>query len=91
MPLSFFCLAFAGQTEDRTLSTRASDSCNHYSESPVCTDVNKLLDHRLLDQLAKAKRKRILEFSPEDEVEGEMLYLQNKLVDNALAIKHSFG
>jgi len=44
-----------------------------------------------LDQLAKAKRKRILEFSPEDEVEGEMLYLQNKLVDNALAIKHSFG
>ena len=71
--------------------TRASDSRNHYSESPVCTNVDQILDHRQWDQLAKAKRMGILEFSPEDEVEGEMLYLQNKLVDNAHAIKHSFG
>lgn len=59
--------------------------------SLVFTDVDQNLDARQFDQLAKAKQMRILELSPEDEVEGELLYLQQKLLDNDFAIKNSFG
>lgn len=44
-----------------------------------------------MDRLSKAKMMGILELSPEDEVEGELLYFQARLLDNAVAVKHRFG
>ncbi|CAL9777482.1 unnamed protein product [Musa acuminata subsp. burmannicoides] len=42
-----------------------------------------------LDQLSKAKSVGVLDLSPEDEVEGEIIYLQARLLDNAVLIKHN--
>lgn len=80
-----------GHCEERMLSTKASDVCTRHLASPLCPQVNSILDPRQLNQLAKAKQMGLLEFSPEDEVEGEILYLQNKLVDSAFTVRHSFG
>ncbi|KAJ6816383.1 uncharacterized protein M6B38_416485 [Iris pallida] len=69
-----------------------SDSTRGSYVRPSCStvsDMNHMVDVAHLDQLAKARDSGILEISPEDEVEGEMLYLQNRLLDNAVAIKHS--
>lgn len=44
-----------------------------------------------LDQLSKAKSVGVLDLSPEDEVEGEIIYLQARLLDNAVLIKHNCG
>ncbi|XP_043704138.1 uncharacterized protein LOC122654214 isoform X2 [Telopea speciosissima] len=41
-----------------------------------------------LEQLIKARTMGVLEYSPEDEVEGEIIYYQNKLVDLAVSSKH---
>ncbi|KAH0455269.1 hypothetical protein IEQ34_015301 [Dendrobium chrysotoxum] len=42
-----------------------------------------------LDQLAKVKNMQFLDISPTDEIEGELLYLQNCLLDRVASIKHS--
>ncbi|KAL6635194.1 hypothetical protein ACP70R_027865 [Stipagrostis hirtigluma subsp. patula] len=42
------------------------------------------------DQVSKAKSLKILEHSPDDEVEGEMVYLQSRLLDNAVDLKHRY-
>ncbi|XP_020275460.1 uncharacterized protein LOC109849974 isoform X2 [Asparagus officinalis] len=79
-----------GQVKDRILSSNASDSCNQDLLSPVCKHVDHVPDHGQFDHLAQVNKIGMLELSPEDEVEGEMLYLQNKLLDSASAIKHGF-
>ncbi|KAK8969279.1 hypothetical protein KSP40_PGU005195 [Platanthera guangdongensis] len=43
----------------------------------------------ILDQLENAENMKILDASPTDEVEGELLYLQNCLLDRVTSIKHS--
>jgi hypothetical protein len=43
------------------------------------------------DQVLKAKSMRVLEHAPDDEVEGEMVYLQARLLDNAVVLKHRCG
>lgn len=43
------------------------------------------------DQLSKIKNMEILDISPTDEIEGELLYLQNCLLDRVTSIKHSSG
>ncbi|KAM3244093.1 hypothetical protein ACQJBY_055800 [Aegilops geniculata] len=40
------------------------------------------------DQLSKAKALGILDHSPDDEVEAETLFLQARLLDNAMVLKH---
>ncbi|XP_062221873.1 uncharacterized protein LOC133921131 isoform X3 [Phragmites australis] len=42
------------------------------------------------DQVLKAKSLKITEHSPDDEVEGEMVYLQARLLDNAVVLKHRY-
>jgi hypothetical protein len=44
-----------------------------------------------LEQLAKAKKLGILKLSPVDEVEGEIIYFQKRLLGNAVARKHFTG
>ena len=43
------------------------------------------------DKVLKAKSLRVLEHAPDDEVEGEMVYLQARLLDNAVVLKHRYG
>lgn len=45
----------------------------------------------VMDQVSRAKSLGILEHSPDDEVEGEMLYLQARLLDTAAFLKHRYG
>ncbi|TVU01726.1 hypothetical protein EJB05_52812, partial [Eragrostis curvula] len=42
------------------------------------------------DQVLKARSLKILEHSPDDEVEGEIVYLQARLLDNAVVLKHRY-
>ncbi|XP_074575453.1 uncharacterized protein LOC141831928 isoform X2 [Curcuma longa] len=48
------------------------------------------LDGTKIDQISKTKNMGLLELSPEDEVEGEIVYFQSKLLDNAMTIKHKY-
>ena len=43
------------------------------------------------DELSKAKSLGILDLAPEDEVEGELVYLQSKLLDNSVNSKQRYG
>lgn len=43
------------------------------------------------DQLVKAKKRGVLNMSPADDVEGEIIYLQNKLLDIAVSRKRQTG
>ncbi|XP_042502935.1 uncharacterized protein LOC122080113 [Macadamia integrifolia] len=71
--------------------TDASDPvnvcCNHLHQPLACIDQNHAFDGLKLEQLTKASTMGILEYSPEDEVEGELVYFQNKLVDLAISSK----
>ncbi|XP_078157478.1 PHD finger family protein isoform X2 [Carex rostrata] len=45
------------------------------------------LSDAIEDELSKAKSSGILDLAPEDEVEGELVYLQSKLLDNSVNSK----
>ncbi|CAH2067762.1 unnamed protein product [Thlaspi arvense] len=53
--------------------------CNHQSQSADCGET--------FCQLSKARKLGILDLSPEDEVEGELLYYQLQLLDTAVSRK----
>ncbi|WOL20037.1 hypothetical protein Cni_G28839 [Canna indica] len=64
--------------------------CNQQRLPCFCTGTKYRLDGTRFDQLSLAKSMGFLELSPEDEVEGEMVYLQAKLLDNDVAIRHNY-
>ena len=43
------------------------------------------------EQLVKAREIGVLELAPEDEVEGEIIYFQNRLLSNAASRKSFTG
>ncbi|PIA31106.1 hypothetical protein AQUCO_05200002v1 [Aquilegia coerulea] len=66
---------------------------NERDSSSVCSNDNNCcspcIKERIpsalkLEQLVEAKKMGILDLSPEDEVEGELVYYQNKLIDHAV-------
>ncbi|KAJ4962456.1 hypothetical protein NE237_022395 [Protea cynaroides] len=64
------------------------DVCRSHRDQPsACIGKNYASDALKLEQLIKARTLGILEYSPEDEVEGELIYFQNKLVDLAVSSK----
>lgn len=65
-------------------STNASVCCDHGNKNSRCNKV-------ICNQLVKARNMGILELSPEDEVEGEIIYFQHRLLGNAVARKHFTG
>lgn len=65
-------------------SANASVCCDHQSKHARCNEV-------ICNQLVKARKMGILEVSPEDEVEGELIYFQHRLLKNAVARKHFTG
>lgn len=44
-----------------------------------------------MDQLARDEKVGLWDFSPEDELEGELIYFQHKLLQNAVAKKRLTG
>lgn len=63
------------------------DSSSIFSNDKVCMDLNHTSSASQLEQLAEAKT-GVLDLSPEDEVEGELIYYQNKLIDHAVTSRH---
>lgn len=61
--------------------------CNHQNEDPHSVDKMKKLDGLNLELLVKARDVGVLDLSPKDEVEGELIYLQHRLLGNAVARK----
>ncbi|XP_066332609.1 uncharacterized protein [Miscanthus floridulus] len=77
------------------------EALNHYiQESPYpsheeiptnsSVEVEGTADTTATGQVLKARSSKILEHSPDDEVEGEMVYLQSRLLDNAVVLKHRY-
>ncbi|XP_042482293.1 uncharacterized protein LOC122062708 isoform X2 [Macadamia integrifolia] len=62
----------------------------HESVGSIDKDISSIeaSDGLKLKQLIKARTMGILEYSPEDEVEGELIYYQNKLVDLTVSSQH---
>ena len=72
-------------------SSNASVCCDHRNKHSKCNDLICISSEINLDQLAKAKKLGILKLSPVDEVEGEIIYFQQRLLGNAVARKHFTG
>ncbi|KAI3834693.1 hypothetical protein MKW92_007876 [Papaver armeniacum] len=53
----------------------------------TCITADCTLDGITLKKLEMAKKMGVLDLSPEDELEGQLIYLQNKLLDNTIASK----
>ncbi|XP_073010390.1 uncharacterized protein [Typha latifolia] len=66
----------------------AGPSCSRRHFHSSYADMNERSDVVGMDQVSKANSLGILELSVEDEVEGELVYLQNRLLNSAVAIKH---
>ncbi|KAI3991006.1 hypothetical protein MKX01_026190 [Papaver californicum] len=53
----------------------------------TCITTDCALDGITLEKLEVAKKMGVLDLSPEDELEGQLIYLQNKLLDHTIASK----
>jgi hypothetical protein len=83
-------------SKDREISHLGASSnpsvfCNHQNKHSRCNDLICNSSEVNLEQLAKAKKLGILKLSPVDEVEGEIIYFQKRLLGNAVARKHFTG
>ncbi|TYI44234.1 hypothetical protein ES332_A01G222600v1 [Gossypium tomentosum] len=67
-------------------SSNASVCCSHESEHSMCNEKSCLVDD--LELSVKARKLRALQFSPEDEVEGEIIFYQHRLLGNAVSRNH---
>ncbi|KAG7980878.1 hypothetical protein I3843_05G205300 [Carya illinoinensis] len=68
-------------------SSNASVCCNHQNQDSKCNNMICKSDGLHLDQLITAMKMGVLDSSPEDEVEGEIIYFQHRLLGNAVARK----
>lgn len=80
-----------GQRENSMSSTKANScaniNCTEQAWHSSCSDNDGAVDGGE-GELVTARKMGVLELSPEDEVEGEILYFQNRLLENAVASKH---
>lgn len=59
--------------------------CNHHNQNSASTESSS----EFVTDLGKTKQMSIINMSPMDEVEGELVYYQHRLLCNAVARKHS--
>ncbi|TKY74324.1 Jade-1 protein [Spatholobus suberectus] len=64
----------------------ASGCSSSQNQNLTCIDISKP-DEVNMEQLARARKMGLLEFSPQDELEGELVYFQYRLLQNAVAKK----
>ncbi|PON76627.1 Autoimmune regulator [Parasponia andersonii] len=69
-------------------ATNASVCCIHQTKHRGCKEMTCKADGLNLEQLVIAGKMGILDLSPEDEVEGELIYFQDRLLSNAVAREH---
>ncbi|XP_059631881.1 uncharacterized protein LOC132274584 [Cornus florida] len=83
---------FEGARNPEIYPLEASSSsgicCDHQNQYSTSADTISKLDGVNLEHLVKARNMGILELSPEDEVEGELIFNQSRLLYNAVARKH---
>uniref|UniRef100_A0A0D9VLI5 PHD-type domain-containing protein n=1 Tax=Leersia perrieri TaxID=77586 RepID=A0A0D9VLI5_9ORYZ len=86
-----------GQLWDNTFKQNRLAPC--HCEDPLCSPgeknpVDSLIKltetTSVMDQVSEAKSLDILEHSPDDEVEGELVYLQARLLDTAAVLKDRY-
>ncbi|XP_057987013.1 uncharacterized protein LOC110647110 isoform X2 [Hevea brasiliensis] len=75
-----------GETCSLEASCNASVCCDHQNMHSMCNDLYKSVEVNP-DQLVKDEKVGVFELSPADEVEGEIIYFQHRLLDNAVARK----
>ncbi|CAN6164670.1 unnamed protein product [Urochloa humidicola] len=70
---------------------------NGYHEALCCSSseedlvkLRQLADTAAVDQVRKAKSTGILEHSPDDEIEGEIVYLQSRLLSSVVSMKQRY-
>ncbi|CAL5051735.1 unnamed protein product [Urochloa decumbens] len=70
---------------------------NGYHEELCCSPSDEdlvkpgqLADTAAVDQVSKAKSSGILEHSPDDELEGEIVYLQSRLLNGVVSMKQRY-
>ncbi|XP_021681430.2 uncharacterized protein LOC110665553 isoform X2 [Hevea brasiliensis] len=76
-----------GETSSLEASSNASVCCDHQNIHSMCNDLYKS-DEVNPEQLVKAENMEVCKLSPADEVEGEIIYFQHRLLGNAVARKH---
>ncbi|XP_040969610.1 uncharacterized protein [Gossypium hirsutum] len=90
MPNGLLCKNRVGTKEGDlsrlVASSNASVCCSHESEHSMCNEKSCLVDD--LELSVKARKLRALQFSPEDEVEGEIIFYQHRLLGNAVSRNH---
>ncbi|XP_068636805.1 uncharacterized protein [Aristolochia californica] len=74
-----------GQVEKATEAAFSAGTGGYHHLT--CNDPKDTSISTLGEQMANSKNMGIFDLSPEDEVEGEILYFQNKLLDLAMASK----
>ncbi|XP_057490593.1 uncharacterized protein LOC130776403 isoform X2 [Actinidia eriantha] len=79
-------------SRDQEISTLEPSSssglcCNQRVEHLTPSDMISKFDGPKLEQLVKARNMGVLEMSPEDEVEGEIIFHQHKLLCNVITKK----
>ncbi|KAF4367870.1 hypothetical protein G4B88_008546, partial [Cannabis sativa] len=66
-----------------------SNSCRiHATKYSRCKEMTCNADGVRLEKFVLDRKMGILDFSPKDEVEGEIIYYQNRLLSNAIAREH---
>lgn len=70
-------------------SSNASVCCSHQSEHSKCNEKSCPVDD--LELSVKARKLGALKFSPDDEVEGEIIFYQHRLLGNAVSRNHVTG
>lgn len=76
----------AGEFSALEASSSSSICCNHQSEESVSPGSTSKCGE-IVEQLAQARKLGILEQSPADEVEGELVFFQQQLLHNSVARK----
>ncbi|KAK4803240.1 hypothetical protein SAY86_001443 [Trapa natans] len=71
-----------GETSHGLISAMDMEDSNLHSKHLECKSPNCGSGGREIDRLAKARKMGLLELSPDDEVEGEIIYSQHRLLCN---------
>ncbi|XP_065881563.1 uncharacterized protein [Euphorbia lathyris] len=74
-----------GETSSLEACSNTSVCCDHQNIHKCNIDKSNDADS---EQLIQEKKQRVCDLSPADEVEGAIIYFQQRLLDNAVARKH---
>ncbi|KAJ4850515.1 hypothetical protein Tsubulata_027502 [Turnera subulata] len=77
-----------GDSSSLEASSNTSPCCNHQNKQSKCNEIMCKSNGVNSGPLLKAKNAGVFELSPADELEGEIIYFQHRLLRNAAARKH---